>query len=151
MLQTAFQKDLLLALLGLRTAGLLQAVVKPTLLTASLFGGPLLQLLLASKTQRGAVSPLQTLRNLLIAPVTEEFCFRACMSPLFLLQVSSSCDQPAHILFLLALTHAVTAQHLAARLMNASDAVSIADTILRHTLVLLGHCNSCLVQEWQPN
>ena len=81
-------KDLLLPLLGLRAEGLLQAIVKPTLLTASLFAGPLLQLLLTGKTQQQAAVPLQTLRNLFIAPFTEEFCFRACMSPLFLLQVS---------------------------------------------------------------
>lgn len=35
--------------------------------------------------------------------------------------------------------------------MYASNAVSIVDTTLRHTLVLLDQCSSCLVQEWQPN
>lgn len=89
-LQAASPTDLLLPLLGLRAEGLLQAIVKPTLLTASLFAGPLLQLLLTGKAQREAAAPLQTLRNLLVAPVTEEFCFRACMSPLLLLQVNSS-------------------------------------------------------------
>ena len=89
-LQTASPKDLLLPLLGLRAEGLLQAIAKPSLLTASLFAGPLLQHLLTVRTQQQAAVPLQTLRNLFIAPVTEEFCFRACMSPLFLLQVSSS-------------------------------------------------------------
>ena len=89
MVQTTSPKDLLLTFLGLRVEGLLQAVVKPTLLTASLFAGPLVQLLLTGRTQQEAASTLQSLRNLLIAPVTEEFCFRACMSPLFLLQVCS--------------------------------------------------------------
>ena len=79
---------LLLPLLGLRAEGLAQAIVKPTLLTASLFAGPLLQLLLADSGHHEA-SALQTLRNLMVAPVTEEFCFRACMAPLFLLQVKS--------------------------------------------------------------
>ncbi|KAL3143509.1 hypothetical protein ABBQ38_002314 [Trebouxia sp. C0009 RCD-2024] len=77
---------LLLALLGLRTQGLLQAVVKPTLLTASLFAGPLVQLLLTGKRRREAPDPLQGLRDLMVGPFTEEFCFRACMAPLFLLQ-----------------------------------------------------------------
>lgn len=86
-LQTASPKGLLLALLGVKAEGLLQAVIKSTLLTASLFAGPLLQLSLPDRTRREAVDPLQALRNLLVAPFTEEFCFRACMAPLFLLQV----------------------------------------------------------------
>lgn len=59
------------------------------MLTAALFTGPLLQMLLAGAADREATSTLQTLRNLIVAPITEEFCFRACMSPLLLLQARS--------------------------------------------------------------
>jgi len=86
-LQTAFAHKFLFSLLGLRKAGLLQAVIQPTLLTASLFAGPLLQRALSGRSDADSMAPLQILRNLVMAPVTEEFCFRACMAPLFLLQV----------------------------------------------------------------
>ena len=59
------------------------------MLTATLFAGPLLQMLLAVAADQEGTSALQTLRNLIVAPVTEEFCFRACMSPLLLLQARS--------------------------------------------------------------
>ncbi|DBA79350.1 TPA: hypothetical protein ACH3X2_000001 [Trebouxia sp. C0005] len=85
--KTAFAHKLLFSLLGLRKTGLLQAVIQPTLLTASLFAGPLLQRALSGRSDADSMAPLQILRNLVIAPVTEEFCFRACMAPLFLLQV----------------------------------------------------------------
>lgn len=77
---------LLLPLLGLRSKGLLQAVIQPLLLTASLFMGPLLQTALSGRPDGDSIVQLQTLRNLVMAPITEEFCFRACMAPLFLLQ-----------------------------------------------------------------
>jgi len=86
-MQTDFAHKLLFSLLGLRKTGLLQAVIQPTLLTASLFAGPLLQRVLSGRADADSMAPLQILRNLVMAPVTEEFCFRACMAPLFLLQV----------------------------------------------------------------
>ncbi len=86
-LQTESAHQLLFSLLGLRRTGLLQAVIQPTLLTASLFTGPLLQRALSGRSDADSMAPLQILRNLVMAPVTEEFCFRACMAPLFLLQV----------------------------------------------------------------
>lgn len=84
--QKAPAHQLLLPLLGIRQKGLLQAIIQPSLLTASLFAGPLLQKLLSGQLDADSVAPLQLLRNLLMAPATEEFCFRACMAPLFLLQ-----------------------------------------------------------------
>lgn len=84
--KTAFAHKLLFSLLGLRKTSLLQAVIQPTLLTASLFAGPLLQWGLSGRSDADSMAPLQILRNLVMAPVTEEFCFRACMAPLFLLQ-----------------------------------------------------------------
>ena len=88
MLQATSAHDLLLPLLGLRRKGLLQAVIQPLLLTASLFMGPLLQSVVSGRPDGDNSVPLQTLRNLLMAPITEEFCFRACMAPLFSLQVN---------------------------------------------------------------
>ena len=87
-LQATSAHGLLLPLLGLRSKGLLQAVIQPLLLTASLFMGPLLQSVLSGRPDGDSIMPLQTLRNLVMAPITEEFCFRACMAPLFLLQVN---------------------------------------------------------------
>lgn len=84
--KTAFAHKLLFSLLGLCKTSLLQAVIQPTLLTASLFAGPLLQWGLSGRSDADSMAPLQILRNLVMAPVTEEFCFRACMAPLFLLQ-----------------------------------------------------------------
>ena len=87
MIQAESPQRLLWALLGFQKRGVLQAVVEPTLLTASLFAGPLLQLALSGRSDADVMAPLQQFRNLVMAPVTEEFCFRACMVPLFLLQV----------------------------------------------------------------
>lgn len=98
-LQNGSAPQLLLSLLGLRRKGLLQAVIQPALLTASLFAGPLLQLLLSATSDAGSIVSLQIVRNLAMAPVTEEFCFRACMAPLFLLQVG----KPDQIILLIAI------------------------------------------------
>lgn len=83
------KSPLLLHLLGLRWHGMLAAVLRPAALTACLFTGPILQSWLSQTHHESCQSGLQTLRNLIVAPLTEEFCFRACMAPLFLLEVQS--------------------------------------------------------------
>lgn len=80
------------ALMGLRLGGLLTATILPLLLTAILFAGPLtVQLLndeLLSKATiaywRCAVTDILWIRNHIMAPISEEFTFRACMMPLLL-------------------------------------------------------------------
>lgn len=70
---------------------MIRAVLWPAALTLSLFAGPMLQSCL-SRTQTAhchSQQLVQSLRNLVVAPLTEEVCFRACMAPLFLLEVSN--------------------------------------------------------------
>ncbi|XP_065718337.2 CAAX prenyl protease 2 isoform X5 [Patagioenas fasciata] len=86
------------ALLGLRLEGLLPATLLPLLLTMILFLGPLIQLSMDcswrwSHGLRAALAPrswlrflgdVRWLRNQVVAPVTEELVFRACMLPMLL-------------------------------------------------------------------
>ncbi len=71
----------LLAALGLRTPGLLPAAILPLALTAVLFAGPLLQLAADRRRWQPRLAlPLPVLlRNLVVAPLVEEFVFRSCM------------------------------------------------------------------------
>ncbi|KAK2585639.1 hypothetical protein KPH14_010263 [Odynerus spinipes] len=79
-------------LLGLRWPGLLQASTIPFLLTMILFLGPL-SLQIHNEFWRlyaepmcwlGSVRTLIWWRNLIVAPLSEEWTFRACMLPLLL-------------------------------------------------------------------
>ena len=67
-------------------AGYLQAAVLPLLLTMVLFLGPLVMLWLDGECDGWWSIPqgidLQTVRNLIIGPISEEWVFRACMCPL---------------------------------------------------------------------
>jgi len=75
-------------LLGIRAGGLAQAVALPLMLTSALFLGPLLTKALHA-WEHGASSSeadLVLARNLVVAPLTEEFVFRACMAPLLRLR-----------------------------------------------------------------
>ena len=82
--------------LGLPFVGVLQALALPLLLTAILFAGPLLlcyfdQELVFQQNfsfQRDVVAVLTSpigLRNIIVAPVAEEFMFRGCLVPLLFL------------------------------------------------------------------
>lgn len=77
--------SLLPPLLGLSTHTILPSILIPLFLTAVLFTGPLLHAALANR--RPATASLLLLRNLVAAPLTEEWAFRACMLPLWLLHV----------------------------------------------------------------
>ncbi|XP_053823975.1 CAAX prenyl protease 2 isoform X4 [Vidua chalybeata] len=84
------------ALLGLRLEGLLPATLLPLLLTMILFLGPLIQLSMDCPWRwldgiRVALDPrvwalclgdVRWLRNQVVAPLTEELVFRACMLPM---------------------------------------------------------------------
>lgn len=87
--------------LGLPSHGLLPALFLPLLLTASLFAGPLfVNWLAAWRDPEGgnaryclgfSLSPgdspeqrLITVRNVLVGPLCEEWCFRSCMCPLLI-------------------------------------------------------------------
>uniref|UniRef100_A0A3Q2ZZS6 CAAX prenyl protease 2 n=1 Tax=Kryptolebias marmoratus TaxID=37003 RepID=A0A3Q2ZZS6_KRYMA len=86
----------LLALMGIRFEGLIPAVVLPLLLTMVLFLGPLMQLAIDCPWSftdgiRVAIDPcfwmlclsdMRWLRNQVVAPLTEELVFRACMLPM---------------------------------------------------------------------
>ncbi|XP_064359329.1 CAAX prenyl protease 2 isoform X2 [Dromaius novaehollandiae] len=84
------------ALLGLRLEGLVPATLLPLLLTMVLFLGPLIQLsmdcpwdwlaglkaLLAPRSWARCLGDVRWLRNQVVAPLTEELVFRACMLPM---------------------------------------------------------------------
>lgn len=80
----------LLEWLGLRFYGFIPALVLPLLLTMVLFMGPLslhymdgvFRLYLEPKYWTNSLKNYVWLRNHIVAPVSEEFIFRACMLPL---------------------------------------------------------------------
>lgn len=82
----------LFEVLGLRWTGLIAAFIIPALLTGLLFAGPLsVQLYnghweLYSRLQYWITcfNDIHWLRNHVVAPLSEEFTFRACMMPLIL-------------------------------------------------------------------
>ena len=77
---------------GLRLDGLLPAIVVPLLLTAVLFLGPLATAALGVRARlwlypqywRRALSDLIFWRNYVVAPISEEVTFRACLVPILL-------------------------------------------------------------------
>lgn len=94
---TQSEQDLpdLLQLLGLHlsTRQLLPALAKAAGLTLVLFLGPLhhqatQQYPVWRKPSLGRVSWLHAARDLVVSPVSEEWCFRACMVPCLWMQVS---------------------------------------------------------------
>ncbi|XP_072232597.1 CAAX prenyl protease 2 isoform X1 [Leuresthes tenuis] len=86
----------LFALMGIRFEGIIPAIILPLLLTMVLFLGPLMQLAIDCPWSftdgiRVAVDPcfwmlclsdMRWLRNQVVAPLTEELVFRACMLPM---------------------------------------------------------------------
>ncbi|XP_041093908.1 CAAX prenyl protease 2 isoform X1 [Polyodon spathula] len=85
----------LLALMGIRVEGLLAAATLPLLLTMVLFLGPLIQLGMDCSWDFDGLkvgfdprfwllclSDMRWLRNQVVAPLTEELVFRACMLPM---------------------------------------------------------------------
>lgn len=82
----------LLEILGIRWKGLLAATIVPSLLTALLFAGPLSvqlcnghwQLYSSLEYWTSCFQNIHWLRNHVVAPLSEEFTFRACMMPLIL-------------------------------------------------------------------
>lgn len=82
----------ILELMGIRSMGLMPAIVLPLLLTATLFIGPLSMQVVNGEikvyTQPSYwaenIQNILWIRNHIIAPLSEEFTFRACMMPLLL-------------------------------------------------------------------
>lgn len=82
----------ILEMMGIRWAGLVPAIVLPLLLTAVLFLGPLCVQVVNGEIKALAqptywlenVQNILWIRNHIIAPLSEEFTFRACMMPLLL-------------------------------------------------------------------
>ncbi|EHB13807.1 CAAX prenyl protease 2 [Heterocephalus glaber] len=86
----------LLTLMGFRLEGIFPAALLPLLLTMILFLGPLMQLsmdctcdladglkvVLAPRFWARCLTDMRWLRNQVIAPLTEELVFRACMLPM---------------------------------------------------------------------
>jgi len=84
---------------GLRWPGLGQAVAFPLFLTAVLFLGPIyamvsseagLYYLFHPVYVRRGLEDLLVWRNLVVAPFTEEFTFRACMLPILVVSLDTS-------------------------------------------------------------
>ncbi|TRY55345.1 hypothetical protein DNTS_020899 [Danionella cerebrum] len=73
----------LMALMGIRLEGLIPAIILPLLLTMVLFLGPLIQLAMDYPCfWTLCLSDMRWLRNQVVAPLTEELVFRACMLPM---------------------------------------------------------------------
>jgi hypothetical protein len=82
----------LLQLLGLHIQGqqLLKVMAKAAALTLLLFLGPLHHKVTQPPVVfEPSMSLFHRARDLVVSPVAEEWCFRACMVPLLWLQVSS--------------------------------------------------------------
>lgn len=88
----------LLEYMGFRIPGLLPAVFLPVILTAILFIGPLTVQAVTGELKSYAqpafwlenVQNILWIRNHIIAPLSEEFTFRACMMPLLLLSFNAT-------------------------------------------------------------
>lgn len=117
---------------------MLQAIMKPAALTACLFAGPCLQSCLpwAHGPSFDKYQRLQSLRNLIMAPLTEEFCFRACMAPLFLLEVTPALDVNSLVRPICSMWEALA---LHAEACKATPAFCIVDLIM-YTSVILDAC-----------
>ena len=81
-------------LLGIKWAGLLQALLYPLLLVIVLYAGPIVQHVTSNEppyeNERERVNIIW-LRNYVVAPFAEEFVFRGCMMPLLLPSLGVTC------------------------------------------------------------
>ncbi|XP_063231861.1 CAAX prenyl protease 2 isoform X2 [Bacillus rossius redtenbacheri] len=111
--------------LGLKATGLVPAVAVSLLLTAVLFLGPLCAQGLAGLrrlcteplVQAANLQNLIWLRNHVVAPLSEEFTFRACMLPLLL-----QCFRPMTAVFVCPLFFGVAHfHHMVERMKNGLD------------------------------
>ncbi|XP_046631098.1 CAAX prenyl protease 2-like [Daphnia pulicaria] len=88
----------LLTLLGLRWNGLLLAIFVPVILTSVLFLGPITSSffdgswkdLFSAECWKNNLHDILWIRNQIVAPISEEFTFRACMLPQLLKCYSNS-------------------------------------------------------------
>ncbi|XP_033216768.1 CAAX prenyl protease 2 [Belonocnema kinseyi] len=113
--ENVFQKATIWELLGLRWPGLIQAIILPLFLTMVLFLGPLsmqaingLWRFYAEPVEHQLVSGTSLIwwRNQVIAPLSEEWTFRACMLPLLL-----QCFSPTIAIFICPLFFGVAHFH----------------------------------------
>ncbi|XP_016767828.1 CAAX prenyl protease 2 isoform X3 [Apis mellifera] len=112
--EKVFQKATIWELLGLRWPGLIQAIIMPLLLTMILFLGPicvqgfngLWRLYTEPMYWFGSVRTIIWWRNLVVAPLAEEWTFRACMLPLLL-----QCFTPTTAIFICPLFFGVAHFH----------------------------------------
>ncbi|PBC33879.1 CAAX prenyl protease [Apis cerana cerana] len=121
--EKVFQKATIWELLGLRWPGLIQAIIIPLLLTMILFLGPicvqgfnglwrlytdhiLCLIFLEPMYWFGSVRTIIWWRNLVVAPLAEEWTFRACMLPLLL-----QCFTPTTAIFICPLFFGVAHFH----------------------------------------
>ncbi|XP_076166748.1 ras converting CAAX endopeptidase Sras isoform X1 [Ptiloglossa arizonensis] len=117
--EKVFQKATIWELLGLRWPGLIQAIVIPLLLTMILFLGPLSVLgfnglwrlytglpVLEPMYWLGSIRTLTWWRNQVVAPLAEEWTFRACMLPLLL-----QCFTPTTAIFVCSLFFGIAHFH----------------------------------------
>ncbi|XP_015588420.1 CAAX prenyl protease 2 [Cephus cinctus] len=109
-----FQKATVWELLGLRWPGFIQAIILPLLLTMILFLGPLSvqglnglwKLYTEPMYWLGSLGSLAWWRNQVVAPLSEEWTFRACMLPLLL-----QCFTPTTAIFICPLFFGVAHLH----------------------------------------
>lgn len=126
-----FQHLSLFELLGIRLPGLITASVLPLLLTMVLFLGPLCmqglsglwKLYSEPRFLMSSLCDLILIRNVVVAPLAEEFTFRACMMPLLL-----QCFKPTTAIFVCPLFFGFAhAHHMLERIKSG---ISIKDVII---------------------
>lgn len=108
------EKATFLELLGIRWPGLIQAIVMPLLLTMILFLGPLCvedysgfrRLFSQSMYRIENIKTLTWWRGQVVAPLSEEWTFRACMLPLLL-----QCFAPLTAIFVCSLFFGIAHFH----------------------------------------
>ncbi|XP_042562425.1 CAAX prenyl protease 2-like isoform X2 [Clupea harengus] len=127
----------LMALMGIRLEGVVPAGILPLLLTMMLFLGPLAQLAVDSpkgilveirlrylRSLALCVRDLKWLRNHVVAPVTEELVFRACMVPVIV-----PCTGPTAAIFICPLFFGVAHfHHIREQLRSGCD--SLGDILI---------------------
>ncbi|XP_015519423.1 CAAX prenyl protease 2 isoform X1 [Neodiprion pinetum] len=112
--RSMLQKTTIWELLGIKLVGLFQAAVLPLLLTMILFLGPLSvqalngpwKLYAAPMHSTKNIRSLIWWRNRIVAPLSEEWTFRACMLPLLL-----ECYKPTTAIFICPLFFGVAHFH----------------------------------------
>lgn len=123
--------------LGVRTEGLVPALINSIGLTGTLFAGPILQYLIQPEPSnpyqealQDSSSMLLPLRSYVIAPITEEIVYRSCLIPLLYKFCTSDAQAICTVPLFFGIAHA---HHLFEKtvILNQDFRVSLLQTIVQ--------------------